>query len=42
MYTVDNGYEPFRFIHFNIQAIPNGVLAKPLKPTQSEHNAEKK
>ena len=42
MYSVDNGYEPFRFIHFNIQAIPNGVLGKPLKPTQSEQNAEKK
>jgi hypothetical protein len=42
MYSVDNGYEPFRFIHFNIQAIPNGVLGKPLKPTQLEQNAEKK
>ena len=26
LYTVDNGYEPFRFIHWNIQAIPKGVL----------------
>ncbi len=25
-YIVDMGYEPFRFIHFNCQAIPNGVL----------------
>jgi len=26
MYSVDIGYEPFRFIHFNCQAIPKGVL----------------
>ena len=26
MYTVDMGYEPFRFIHWNCQAIPRGVL----------------
>ena len=26
MYSVDMGYEPFRFIHFNCQAIPRGVL----------------
>jgi uncharacterized protein (TIGR02466 family) len=25
-YVVDMGYEPFRFIHWNCQAIPNGVL----------------
>ena len=25
-YIVDMGYEPFRFIHFNCQAIPNSVL----------------
>jgi uncharacterized protein (TIGR02466 family) len=25
-YTVDIGYEPFRFIHWNCQAIPKGVL----------------
>ena len=25
-YVVDMGYEPFRFIHWNIQAIPKGVL----------------
>ena len=25
-YTVDMGIEPFRFIHWNCQAIPNGVL----------------
>ena len=25
-YTVDMGYEPFRFIHFNCQAIIKGVL----------------
>ena len=25
-YVVDLGYEPFRFIHWNCQAIPNGVL----------------
>ena len=25
-YMVDIGYEPFRFIHWNCQAIPNGVL----------------
>ena len=26
MYTVDMGYEPFRFIHWNCQAIPKGVV----------------
>ena len=26
MYTVDMGYEPFRFIHWNCQAIPKGIL----------------
>jgi uncharacterized protein (TIGR02466 family) len=26
MYIVDPGVEPFRFIHFNCQAIPKGVL----------------
>ena len=26
-YTVDMGYEPFRFIHWNCQAIPKGVLS---------------
>ena len=26
MYAVDMGYEPFRFIHWNCQAIPKGVL----------------
>ena len=25
-YVVDMGYEPFRFIHFNCQAIPKGAL----------------
>jgi uncharacterized protein (TIGR02466 family) len=25
-YVVDMGYEPFRFIHWNCQAIPKGVL----------------
>ena len=25
-YAVDMGYKPFRFIHFNCQAIPKGVL----------------
>ena len=25
-YTVDLGYEPFRFIHFNCQAIPEDIL----------------
>ena len=33
LYSVDNGYEPFRFIHWNIQAIPKGVL---------KHNDNKK
>ena len=27
MYMVDPGIEPFRFIHFNCQAIPKGVLS---------------
>jgi uncharacterized protein (TIGR02466 family) len=26
LYSVDSGYEPFRFIHWNIQAIPTAVL----------------
>ena len=26
MYPVDMGYAPFRFIHFNCQAIPKGVM----------------
>ena len=26
-YVVDMGYEPFRFIHWNCQAIPKGVLS---------------
>ena len=26
-YIVDMGYEPFRFIHWNCQAIPKGVLS---------------
>ena len=26
MYPVDMGYEPFRFMHFNCQAIPKGAL----------------
>jgi len=25
-YIVDMGYDPFRFIHWNCQAIPKGVL----------------
>ncbi len=25
-FAVDNGVDPFRFIHFNLQAIPNNVL----------------
>ena len=29
MHTVDMGYEPFRFIHWNCQAIPKGVLNVP-------------
>tara|TARA_R110002020_G_scaffold55020_3_gene152916 strand:+ start:28 stop:744 length:717 start_codon:yes stop_codon:yes gene_type:complete len=31
LYTVDMGYEPFRFIHWNCQAIPKGVLNVPQK-----------
>ena len=27
LYVVDPGHEPFRFIHFNCQAIPKGVLS---------------
>ena len=26
MYSVDNAYEPFRFIHFNVQAFPTTVV----------------
>jgi uncharacterized protein (TIGR02466 family) len=26
MYSVDNGYEPFRFIHFNMQAFPASIV----------------
>ena len=32
MYVVDMGYEPFRFIHWNCQAIPKVVLNIPRKP----------
>ena len=28
LYTVDNGYEPFRFIHFNCQVFPKDILRK--------------
>jgi hypothetical protein len=28
LYTVDNGYEPFRFIHFNCQVFPKDVLRR--------------
>ena len=42
MYAVDNGYEPFRFIHFNIQAIPNGPLGKPGQPTWLQQQKNKK
>jgi len=44
MYSVDSGYEPFRFIHFNIQAIPNSVLGIPYKPAwgQRQKNENKK
>jgi len=40
MYAVDNGYESFRFIHFNIQAIPNGPLGKPHQPTWLERQSK--
>ena len=26
MYLVDSGYEPFRFIHFNLQAFPKPIV----------------
>jgi len=26
MYAVDNAYEPFRFIHFNVQAFPKAIV----------------
>ena len=42
MYSVDSGHEPFRFIHFNIQAIPNGPLGKPVQPTWLQREEEKK
>tara|TARA_R110002020_G_scaffold459805_1_gene678006 strand:+ start:40 stop:801 length:762 start_codon:yes stop_codon:yes gene_type:complete len=42
LYSVDSGYEPFRFIHFNVQAIPNGVLGKPLKPAWLQQQKDKK
>ena len=44
MYIVDSGYEPFRFINFNIKAVPNGILGKPSQPTwlqQQEKNVKK-
>ena len=31
-YSVDMGYDPFRFIHWNCQAIPKGVLNIKQKP----------
>ena len=36
LYLVDDGYDPFRFIHFNIQAIPNSVLGKPYIQTEED------
>tara|TARA_R100001530_G_scaffold38055_1_gene29473 strand:+ start:154 stop:936 length:783 start_codon:yes stop_codon:yes gene_type:complete len=42
MYSVDSGYEPFRFIHFNIQALPNGPLGKPGQPTWLQQQEKKK
>ena len=41
MYAVDCGYEPFRFIHFNCQAVPNGLLGKPHQPTWLERQKDK-
>ena len=38
LYTVDMGYEPFRFIHWNVQAIPKGVL----NAARSENNVVQK
>ena len=38
-YVVDMGYEPFRFIHWNCQAIPKAVLNIPRgEPTQGDQN----
>ena len=42
MYAVDHAYEPFRFIHFNIQAIPNGPLGKPGQLTWLQQQEENK
>jgi len=30
LFTIDSGYEPFRFIHWNISAISRSVLANDL------------
>ncbi len=39
MYAVDMGYEPFRFIHWNCQAIPKGVLNIARgEPTEGDQN----
>ena len=38
LYTVDMGYEPFRFIHWNVQAMPKGVL----NAVRSENNVVQK
>ena len=40
MYAVDNGYEPFRFIHFNIQAVPNAIIGKPDQKTWLQRNKQ--
>ena len=40
MYAVDNGYEPFRFIHFNIQAVPNAIIGKPEQKTWLQRNKQ--
>ena len=38
-YIIDLGYEPFRFIHWNCQAIPKGVLNIPRgEPTEGDQN----
>jgi len=41
--VVDIGYEPFRFIHWNCQAIPNSVLnIQNGQPTKGDLNVVQK
>lgn len=37
-FIVDNGIDPFRFIHFNIQAVPKKLIKGDIKLISSQSN----